>query len=176
MEDSMTLDNPVPPLRRRRFVQLAGSATAAGVLASCGRPASPWRFLSAAEGRTLEALCDQIVPADQAPGAAEAGVVNYIDRQLMGPFRKQRDAYRKGLAALDQAALRSAGQAFAALDPASQAALLSGLQGESRRFFSMVVAHTMQGYYGDPRHGGNREAASWRMLGVPVLPIRGRAR
>jgi gluconate 2-dehydrogenase gamma chain len=32
----------------------------------------------------------------------------------------------------------------------------------------------MQGFYGDPRHGGNREYASWRMLGVPVAPIRGR--
>jgi gluconate 2-dehydrogenase gamma chain len=40
----------------------------------------------------------------------------------------------------------------------------------------MVIAHTMQGYYGDPRHGGNREAVSWCMLGVPVIPIRGRAR
>lgn len=152
---------------RRRLVQLAGTATAAGVLGSCGRRDSPWRFLTAAEGRTLEALCEQIIPADETPGAAWAGVVNYIDRQLMGPFRKHRDAYRSGLAAMDQ---------FAALDPARQAAYLSGLQGEARRFFNMVIAHTMQGYYGDPRHGGNREAVSWRMLGVPVIPIRGQAR
>ena len=39
----------------------------------------------------------------------------------------------------------------------------------------MVVAHTMQGFYGSPRHGGNREAMSWRMLGVPDPPVRGRA-
>jgi gluconate 2-dehydrogenase gamma chain len=94
----------------------------------------------------------------------------------MGPFRRQRGAYRSGLAALDQAAQQSGGATFAALSPARQAALLSGLQGESRRFFGMAVAHTMQGYYGDPRHGGNREAVSWRMLGVPVIPIRGQAR
>ena len=159
---------------RRRFAQLAGTATAAGMLASCARRDTPWRFLTAAEGRTLEALSEQIIPADEAPGARWAGVVNYIDRQLIGPFRRQREAYRSGLAAIDQAALQSAGQPFAALDSARQAALLSNLQGEARRFFTTVIAHTMQGYYGDPRHGGNREAVSWRMLGVPVIPIRGR--
>lgn len=163
-------------LRRRRFVQLAGTATAAAVLGSCGRPESEWRFLTVAEGRTLEALCEQIIPADQTPGAAWAGVVNYIDRQLMGPFRRQRGSYRSGLAALDQEARHFGGAPFAALSPERQTVILSNLQGENRRFFSMVVAHTMQGYYGDPRHGGNREAVSWRMLGVPVIPIRGQAR
>jgi gluconate 2-dehydrogenase gamma chain len=162
-------------------VQLAGTATAAGVLGSCGHRDGEWRFLTAAEGRTLEALCEQIIPADQTPGAAWAGVVNYIDRQLMGPFRRQRDVYRRGLAALDQAAQQFGGGTFAALEPPRQTALLSGddlsnPQGEARRFFSMVIAHTMQGYYGDPRHGGNREAVSWRMLDVPVIPIRGQAR
>lgn len=161
---------------RRRFVQLAGTATASGVLVSCGHGDGPWRFLTAAEGRTLEALCEQIVPTDQTPGAAWAGVVNYVDRQLMGPFRRQRDTYRGGLAALDQAAIQFAGAPFASLEPARQQALLSGLQGDLRRFFTMVIGHTMQGYYGDPRHGGNREAVSWRMLGVPVIPVRGRAR
>ena len=161
-------------LRRRRFVQLAGTATATGVLVSCGRRDGPWRFLTAAEGRTLEALCEQIVPTDQTPGAAWAGVVNYIDRQLMGPFRRQRDTYRGGLAALDQAAIQFAGAPFASLEPARQQALLSGLQGDLRRFFGVVIGHTMQGYYGDPRHGGNREAVSWQDAGVPVPRARTR--
>ena len=46
----------------------------------------------------------------------------------------------------------------------------------SSEFFAYVVDHTMQGYYGDPRHGGNREGASWKMLGLPYPPIRGRLR
>jgi len=33
----------------------------------------------------------------------------------------------------------------------------------------------MQGYYGSPRHGGNRDAISWRMLGLDEPPLRGRA-
>jgi gluconate 2-dehydrogenase gamma chain len=46
----------------------------------------------------------------------------------------------------------------------------------SHEFFEYVVDHTMQGYYGDPRHGGNREGVSWKMLNLPYPPIRGRAR
>jgi hypothetical protein len=38
----------------------------------------------------------------------------------------------------------------------------------------MVITHTMQGFYGDARHDGNRDAVSWRMLGIPIIPIRGR--
>jgi gluconate 2-dehydrogenase gamma chain len=164
------------PLRRRRFLRIAGTVTACGTLASCGRENSPWRFLTAAEGRTLEAICEQIIPADETPGAAWAGVVNFIDRQLMGPYRRQQNAYRNGLAAIEQASAAQSGKSFAALDGPQQTALLQSLTGGTKRFFSTVIAHTMQGYYGDPRHGGNRDAVSWRMLGVPPLPIRGRNR
>jgi gluconate 2-dehydrogenase gamma chain len=33
-------------------------------------------------------------------------------------------------------------------------------------FFAMVIDHTMQGFYGSPEHGGNRDEASWKMLGI----------
>jgi len=44
----------------------------------------------------------------------------------------------------------------------------------STEFFDLLVDQTMQSFYGDPRHGGNREGASWKMLGLPYPPIRGR--
>jgi gluconate 2-dehydrogenase gamma chain len=163
-------------LRRRKFLRIAGTATACGALFSCSRQSTPWRFLTAAEGRTVDAFCEQIIPTDQTPGAAWAGVVNFIDRQLMGPYRRQQASYRTGLAAIDQAAIAQFGRNFAALDAQQQTGLLESLTGPNKRFFSTVIAHTMQGYYGDPRHGGNRDAVSWRMLGVPVIPIRGRYR
>jgi gluconate 2-dehydrogenase gamma chain len=164
------------PLRRRGFLRIAGTASACGALASCGRGSSPWRFLTAAEGRTLEAICEQIIPSDQTPGAAWAGVVNFIDRQLMGPYRRQQSTYRSGLKAIDEVAINKFGKEFVALDSQMQTAVLRTLTGGEKRFFSTVIVHTMQGYYGDPRHGGNRDAVSWRMLGVPVIPIRGRNR
>jgi gluconate 2-dehydrogenase gamma chain len=162
--------------RRRRFLQAACSATACGALVSCGREKTPWRYLTAAEGRTLEAICEQIIPTDQTPGAAWAGIVNFIDRQLMGPYRRQRGVYRAGLMEIDRASAGKFGKDFAALDAQQQIELLQSLADGGKRFFSMVIVHTMQGYYGDPRHGGNRDAVSWRMLGVPVIPIRGRNR
>ncbi len=162
--------------RRRELLRIAGTAAVCGALTSCGRETSPWRFLTIAEARTLEAICEQIIPADQTPGAAWAGVVNFIDRQLMGPYRRQQARYRAGLAELRLASRGKFAKDFAALQPAEQTALLESLTGSAKRFFSTVIAHTMQGYYGDPRHGGNRDAVSWRMLGVPVIPIRGRNR
>jgi gluconate 2-dehydrogenase gamma chain len=44
----------------------------------------------------------------------------------------------------------------------------------SEDFFSLILSHTMQGFYGDPRHGGNRGRASWKMLNLPYPPILGR--
>ena len=32
----------------------------------------------------------------------------------------------------------------------------------------------MMGFYGDPRHGGNRNRVAWTMIGMPDPPIRGR--
>ena len=45
---------------------------------------------------------------------------------------------------------------------------------EPTAFFALLRDHTMMGFYGDPRHGGNKDRVSWRMLGVPDPPIRGR--
>jgi gluconate 2-dehydrogenase gamma chain len=40
----------------------------------------------------------------------------------------------------------------------------------SRGFFARMLALTMEGFFGDPIYGGNRNKASWRMLGFPGLP------
>lgn len=174
-------------LCRRKFVQVALAAAAAGSAISCGGVRSPWGFLTVDEARTLAAICDQIIPPDQDPGAAWAGVVNYIDRQLCGPFKHLRRTYRQGLVGIDQCSHALAGTPFVNLIPAKQIELLAALESgkvsgdvwkdiRSQEFFSMVVEHTMQGFYGDPRHGGNRETASWKMLNLPYPPIRGRAK
>jgi gluconate 2-dehydrogenase gamma chain len=40
----------------------------------------------------------------------------------------------------------------------------------SRLFFQRLLQLTMEGFFADPIHGGNRNKASWRMLGFPGLP------
>ena len=61
--------------------------------------------------------------------------------------------------------------------PETQLAVLRRMEQNAgtKPFFDLLVAHTMQGFYGDPRHGGNRERVSWKMLGVASPPVRGRA-
>jgi gluconate 2-dehydrogenase gamma chain len=172
-------------LSRRKFVQIATSIAAAAPLVSCMKAPGPWRFLTAAEARTLEAVCDRIIPADQDPGAAWAGVVNYIDVQLAGHYHRQRKAYREGIAGVDESSRAQFSKDFVALSPEEQDRVLKALEsgkvaGEiwkkrsSGQFFAMVVRHTTEGFYGDPRHGGNRDRVSWRMVKLPYPPVRGR--
>ncbi len=44
----------------------------------------------------------------------------------------------------------------------------------SSEFLELLVEHTMQGFYGDPRHGGNRQGVGWKAVGLAYPPIRGR--
>jgi gluconate 2-dehydrogenase gamma chain len=173
-------------LNRRAFLQAAVAATAAsGVGVACGRNATPWRFLSIDEARALAAISDQIIPPDQDPGASWAGVVNFIDRQLCGPYKELQATYRKGLAGVDESSRALYGKAFADISSDEQVNVLRQLeagkapgatwkQASAPDFFGYLVDHTMQGFYGDPRHGGNRDGVSWKMLGLPYPPIRGR--
>jgi len=46
----------------------------------------------------------------------------------------------------------------------------------SRDFFGMLRDHTMQGFYGSPRHGGNKNYASYKMLGIEYPRIIGQNR
>ncbi|HET8546521.1 MAG TPA: gluconate 2-dehydrogenase subunit 3 family protein [Bryobacteraceae bacterium] len=161
-------------LPRRRFVQTAIAGATAATAASCGRSdPGPWRVLTAAEARTLAAVCDQIIPPDDFPGASAAGVLEYIDRQLAGRFKRHRSVYADGIRALDELG-------FTRLPSHKQFELLTQIEAgkagdaRAREFFALAIGHTMQGYYGMARHGGNRDYVSWRMLGVPVRPVRGR--
>ena len=158
-------------LRRRRLLQVAVSAAAAGAAGCTGR-SGRWRFFTVQEAETAGAICERIIPADQDPGAASAGVLNYIDLQLVGPLKKHQRLYRQGLAGVDDLSIARFGKRFSALATSEQDVVLTAI--ESRPFFALIRDHTMQGFYGDPRHGGNREYASWRMLEVPPAPIRGR--
>jgi|SRR6185437_10040432 len=172
-------------LSRREFIQLAAAAAAVGGTVSCAGSQSPWRFLSIGEARTLAAICDQLIPPDQDPGADWAQAVYFIDAQLCGPYRDLQSLYRNGIAHTDETARLQFGKAFAELTSGQQITILVSLErddapkniwkaADPRRFFETVLAHTMQGFYGDPRHGGNRAHASWKMLGLPYPPLRGR--
>ena len=84
-------------LTRRQFVA-AGALGGAVIAIGCspGKQGN-WEFLSDDQARTLAAICDQMIPADDFPSASQAGVLHYIDRQLIRHFRGHQDDYRNGL-------------------------------------------------------------------------------
>jgi len=162
-------------LTRRQFVA-AGALGSAAIAVGChaGKQGN-WEFLSEEHARTLAVICDQIVPADDFPSASQAGVLSYIDRQLNRHYRRHRDAYRRGLEQAQAMSRKRFGQDLAALSPPQQLEIVNSLSQQERPFFDLVRKHTLEGYYGSPRHGGNRDAVSWRMLGLAEPPLLGRA-
>jgi len=123
----------------------------------------------------LAALASRLIPADDlGPGAVEAGADNYIATALQEALAAQADSYRAGLATVDDESLRDTGHRFAELDPPRQDELLerwaaSGLLAE---FVETVREHTIEGFLGDPVHGGNRGRAGWELIGyTPPGPL-----
>jgi len=89
---------------RRNFLRsslvLISTATLAGeapALLGSARAEETRRFLNESERRFLLAAVDRLIPADERwPGAAEAGVVNYIDLQMAGAWGGGEMLYRHG--------------------------------------------------------------------------------
>lgn len=162
-------------LTRRQFAFAGALAGAAAAIGCRGVKSANWDFLSDQHARMLSALCDQLIPADDFPSASEAGVVTYIDRQLARHYRRHQDAYREGLEQAEAISRKRFGRSLREAAPAQQLAIATALEKQNRSFFDLLRQHTMEGYYGSPRHGGNRDAVSWRMLGLAEPPLRGRA-
>ncbi|RCW87097.1 gluconate 2-dehydrogenase gamma chain [Paracoccus lutimaris] len=158
------------------------------------------QFLTPDEARTVGAIVERLIPADAlSPSGKDAGCVDFIDRQLSGPYGvfsgqyregpfqdgtpmqgdqsplDARQRYRLGLAALDGWCRANAQAAFADLPEDRRDAILADLETgkitldgiPAELFFEQVLANTMEGFFADPIHGGNKDMVSWRMLGFP---------
>ena len=161
---------------RRAFLEMSAVAGAALATGCAARKRGNWEFFTEDEAATLTAICDQIIPADDFPSASQAGVLNYIDKQITRHYRLHQRAYRKGLERADQVSQQHFGKPMATASPAEQLQVVTSLEQSDKPFFELVRSHTFEGYYGTPRHGGNRNAVSWHMLGLDEPPIRGRSR
>jgi gluconate 2-dehydrogenase gamma chain len=83
-----------------------------------------------------------------------------------------------GIAAANVWSRKTYGHDFDRLDPDKRIEALKQMQEgkaefvnfSSRAFFARLLTMTMEGFFGDPIYGGNRNKASWRMLGFPGLP------
>jgi gluconate 2-dehydrogenase gamma chain len=107
---------------------------------------------------------------------------------MSGPFKKgtkqqgmqspitPAQQYRKALAALDSGCRDKFGsKAFADLTDAQKDEVIGGLENgtfkldgiDSQEFFKLILKDTQNGFLSDPIYGGNKDAASWKMIGFP---------
>lgn len=144
----------------------------------------PLRFFTADEAKTVAAAVERIFPSDEnGPGAKEAGVVIYIDRQLAGPYGQDELRYKKGPfidndptwggyqgkespAEIYRKAIKEQlGDDFVSLTPDKQDEKLHSI--EKGMFFQMLRDHTLEGMFCDPLHGGNADLVGWQLIGFP---------
>ncbi|HTS66685.1 MAG TPA: gluconate 2-dehydrogenase subunit 3 family protein [Candidatus Acidoferrales bacterium] len=181
-------------MRRRRFLTISTTAvggtliytldrTPLRVHAQAGRKIRvPLRYFDERGALVVAAAAARIFPSDSSgPGASEAGVIVYIDRQLAGPYGRDRyryvqppfeeglpeqgyqgkatprEIYREGVPLL--------GQEFDSLPPADQDRKLRAI--ETTLFFRLLRQNTIEGMFCDPMHGGNADLIGWQLIGYP---------
>lgn len=160
-------------------------------------------YLTQPEVRFLDAAVSRLIPADElGPGAKEAGVTCFIDRQLLGVWgahgRNYRsgpwpegtpqqgfqsrltpqEIYRAGIRETDIHCVAQYGKAFSFLSPRQQDEVLKGLEEGTielssvspKLFFDLLLRNTMEGFFADPIHGGNRDKVGWKLIGFPGVP------
>jgi hypothetical protein len=122
----------------------------------------------------LRTVVDCLIPADDFPGASEAGVCNYLRKLFETDLRDEAGFFMTGLDQIELEALVRFGESFASLTLEQQNVTLETIQQgdvltswpiSPQRFFEMLVCTTAEGFYSDPQQGGNRNAVSWMMTG-----------
>src|SRR5580704_8145498 len=181
-------------MRRREFLTLSAASIGGVLVYSFDREVFrlsaqankafriPLRFFSQAEALVVAAATSRIFPSDEAgPGAREAGVAVYIDRQLAGPWGRDRHRYTQG--PFEENAPTEFGYQGKATPQEVYRQGLKGLQGfnhlppseqdqklkqiETTLFFSLLRRNTIEGMFCDPMHGGNVEMVGWQLIGFP---------
>ena len=174
---------------RREFLQLSGLLSVAVLVnPSCTSLIPDYRVFTNDEADCLIPMCEQIVPADdEFGGATQANVINFIDKQLYLRLKKYIPIFRNGVKALQESCEELHGKKFQELTFDEQTMMMTQLQrnklseeiweeGQAGEFFKAVLKYTMMGFYGFPRHGGNKNYMSYRMLRLDVPRVAGQNR
>ena len=164
---------------RRKFLKYGGSVLGASWLAinmtlavSASQTAvknkeagADFENLSPEEAVELSAIVDQIIPADDTPGASETGVVYFIDVALGSFMNDAAPKLREGLEELQQKTLSAYPEStgFSELSFEQQTEMLKSV--EDTPMFDLLHRMTLFGMFCLPSYGGNRENAGWDLIG-----------
>ena len=176
-------------MTRRDMIAISACGVSAAVIAALGAERVdgqdslrvPLRFFSARQAKIIEAACERIMPSNESgPGAKDAAVVIYIDRQLAGPYGHDKYRYtqppffesmpehgyqgKENPSEIYTAGIDQLGD-FLSLTAEQQDAKLISI--EKSLFFTLLRTHTLEGTFSDPLHGGNAGMAGWKMVGFP---------
>ena len=116
---------------------------------------APLRALNEETLRLVTAACQRIIPADETPGAVEAGVPAFIDRVLADWCdTRERERFFEGLRALDARSRTAHKVAFADARPEHQIAMLRELDAELTAWRQTPpAAPPLPGVQALPAHG-----------------------
>ncbi|HEX3250023.1 MAG TPA: gluconate 2-dehydrogenase subunit 3 family protein [Pyrinomonadaceae bacterium] len=116
--------------------------------------------------QNLRAVVDCLIPADEFPGAYEAGVCEYLQSLFETDLRDEAEFFATGLESIELEARARFGASFESLTPEQQIVTLETIQHgdvltswpmSPQRFFEMLVCTTAEGFY--------TSAVSWTMTG-----------
>lgn len=135
----------------------------------------------------LIAISERIVPRDEFPGATDLGVINYVENWVTKYYPERLYFYQNGAEYTRLAALKIHGKEFQDLDVDTQISFLGLMEQEKhprdlwkdisqKEFFDEMISRTFEGYYGDPRHGGNKNYASYKMMKLDTPLVIGQNR
>src|SRR4029453_4974402 len=113
----------------------------------------------------VEAIAEQIIPADDTPGAREAHVIYFIDRAMATFASDERPAFIKGLGELQKRTQKRFGKSkkFSELSSTEQTEILKKI--EKTDFFELARTMTILGMFSNPEYGGNYNQIGWKLLG-----------
>lgn len=173
---------------RREFIQQLSLAFGSVMfIPACSGYDSVWRFFTEEEAKTVIAFAEQIIPRDKDAGATDANIINFIDKQLVDPYTRLQENYRKGIPAIEKSSQRILRKAFYDLEWDEQTHFMEQMEAgnlpeeywnevNQRSFFRMIMEHSMQGFYGSPRHGGNKNYVSYKMMKLDYPHVIGQNR
>lgn len=142
------------------------------VVESRVREVPPIRFFTPAERRTMEAVCDTVLPQDDRDDAHTIPIVPHIDERLhtgRGDGYRYEDmppdaeAFRLGIQGIEAIAQHRHGRSFVDLDPLDQHAIMKALHDgkpdaghdiwsrmPAHRFFLLLMKDVVDVYYAHP--------------------------